>query len=78
MKPFKNRNGNIIEFVKIEEHLYKFTSTGACYWRFGEELDDLQFVDPEGGPFVGIGYIFDNQEVVKILNTKDGVYLKTK
>jgi hypothetical protein len=67
-----NRYGDEYRFVKVDENTY--TIEGSLkHWRYGgkegqEELDfsDLGFVDPSGGPFIGIGYKIDGKRVVRI------------
>jgi hypothetical protein len=68
----RNRYGDEYTFERVDENT--FTITGNLkYWRFGgkedqETLDesDLGFVDPSGGPFIGIGYEIEGRPVVKI------------
>jgi hypothetical protein len=68
----KNRYGNEYWFEQLQPNT--FTIKGELtYWRFGgregqDSLDynDLGFVDPSGGPFIGIGYSIEGRKVVNI------------
>ena len=76
----RNRYGDEYEFVKINANTY--TISGELkYWRYGgkegqESIDDndLGFVDPSGGPFIGIGYIIEGRKVVRIRAFGDEIY----
>jgi hypothetical protein len=68
----KNRYGDEYWFDKIGENLYTIKGD-LKHWRFGgregqEQMDqsDLGFVDPSGGPFIGIGAVIDGRRVVRI------------
>jgi hypothetical protein len=68
----RNRYGNEYTFERVDENTY--TITGELkYWRFGGregqremDLTDLGFVDPSGGPFVGVGSQIEGREIVRI------------
>lgn len=68
----KNRNGTEYKFEKLEDNLYTIVGN-LDYWRYGGkpnagtvDYTDLEFVDPSGGPFIGIGYQIDGRKVIKI------------
>lgn len=68
----KNRHGNEYSFEKISDNTY--TIVGALeYWRYGgregqEQMNfnDLGFVDPSGGPFIGLGMEIEGRKIVHI------------
>lgn len=84
----KNRYNDTIEFTQISENLYKIKSTDVhCKvvdygWRCGiidDDRDNMSFIDPPGGPFIGIGYIIPeiNKKVIEISRDKNiGFILK--
>lgn len=68
----KNRHGQIYSFAKIGDDAYTITGDLQC-WRYGGregqngiDLSDLGFVDPSGGPFIGIGSIIEGRRVRRI------------
>lgn len=68
----RNRHGDEYDFVKVEQNTYTITGN-LKYWRYGgqEGQDDvdynnLGFVDPSGGPFIGIGSQIEGRRVVRI------------
>ena len=68
----KNRNGTEYKFEKLEDNLYTIVGN-LDYWRYGGKPNaatvdyaDLEFVDPSGGPFIGIGYQIEGRKVIKI------------
>lgn len=73
----KNRYGDEYWFDQVQPRLY--TIKGELkYWRFGgkegqERIDDndLGFVDPSGGPFIGIGYMIEGRKVKRISASGD-------
>ena len=68
----RNRYGDEYWFDQLQPNLY--TIKGELkYWRFGgregqEQMDmsDLGFVDPSGGPFIGVGSKIEGREIVNI------------
>lgn len=57
----KNRYGDEYSFELVSENTYTIVGD-LKYWRFGGlenqtelTMDELGFVDPSGGPFIGIG-----------------------
>jgi hypothetical protein len=68
----KNRYGDEYWFDKIGENLYTIKGD-LKHWRFGGregqvkmDQSDLGFVDPSGGPFIGIGAVIEGRRVVQI------------
>lgn len=76
----RNRNGNEYSFQPVTESTY--TIVGELnYWRYGglegqDRLDysNLGFVDPSGGPFIGLGYKIEGRKVVRIRVVFDTIY----
>lgn len=76
----RNRYGVEYRFEKIADSTY--TILGALeYWRYGgqegqEHIDysNLGFVDPSGGPFIGLGYKIEGRKVVRIRMVFDTIY----
>ena len=68
----KNRHGNEYHFEKVDENVY--TIVGELdYWRYGGregqpniDWNDLGFVDPSGGPFIGLGSLIDGRKITRI------------
>ena len=68
----KNRYGDEYSFSQVNENTY--TIVGELkYWRFGgregqETVDDndLGFVDPSGGPFIGLGMNIEGRKITRI------------
>lgn len=79
-----NRNGTEYNFVKVSENTY--TISGALeYWRYGGQngqdhidYDNLGFVDPSGGPFIGIGYPIEGRKVSRIRMVFDTIYFEVE
>lgn len=73
----RNRYGVEYRFEKVADNTY--TIKGALeYWRYGGQegqdsidYDNLGFVDPSGGPFIGIGYMIEGRKVVRIRSRDD-------
>ena len=68
----RNRYGNEYQFVKISDNTYTIIGD-LQYWRYGGlegqeriDYDNLGFVDPSGGPFIGLGYRIEGRKVVRI------------
>jgi hypothetical protein len=68
----RNRYGNEYTFEKVDENTYTIVGE-LSHWRYGgkegqNEMDfsDLGFVDPSGGPFIGIGYPIEGRKVNRI------------
>lgn len=76
----RNRNGDEYSFVKLGENTYTITGD-LNYWRCGGlegqvmlDYSNLGFVDPSGGPFIGIGYRIEGRKVVRISIEGDTIY----
>lgn len=76
----RNRNGDEYNFVKLGENTYTITGD-LNYWRYGGlegqcvlDYSNLGFVDPSGGPFIGIGYKIEGRKVVRISIEGDTIY----
>lgn len=73
----RNRYGVEYTFEKVSDNTY--TIKGALeYWRYGGQegqdsidYDNLGFVDPSGGPFIGIGYMIEGRKVIRIRSRDD-------
>lgn len=74
----KNRYGMNYSFEKIDDTHYRFVIEKARYMRYGGGPDKLEFVDPEGGPFISEGYEIDGRKVVALASTDDGIILEVK
>lgn len=68
----RNRYGEIYSFKQIDENTYTITGD-LKYWRYGgrdgqPEIDfgDLGFVDPSGGPFIGLGMKIEGRKITRI------------
>lgn len=47
---WRNRYGNTVTFRRINKNTWLFDVDNEWPWRFGGD-----FVDPSGGPFIGVG-----------------------
>jgi hypothetical protein len=81
-KKFKNRYGNEYTFEQVDADTYTIKGD-LDYWRYGgkdgEEginEDDLGFVDPSGGPFIGMGYMINGRPVKKISSVNGEIFFK--
>jgi len=68
----KNRHGNEYHFEKVDENVYTIVGD-LDYWRYGGregqpniDWNDLGFVDPSGGPFIGVGGLIDGRKITRI------------
>jgi hypothetical protein len=68
----KNRYGDEYSFDAVDDNTYTIVGD-LKYWRFGGregqpelDLSDLGFVDPSGGPFIGLGMIIEGRKIVRI------------
>lgn len=80
----RNRYGDEYHFEKINENTYTIKGD-LKYWRYGgqegqERLDynDLGFVDPSGGPFIGIGYPIEGRKVSRIRVESDEIFFEVE
>jgi len=74
LRVFKKISDNIIQFEAFETIYY----TGT-----GNDFNDLDSIDPDGGPFIGKGYTIElDNEIYKVIKIKkiyfneDEEYLK--
>ena len=60
--------------LKIEDPFYK------KHTRIIFDKEQIYAVDPPGGPFLSVGHclIKDSQEIIEIINTSLGVFLKLR
>ena len=70
--------------IPVSKNKYKFYTSGESY-RFGpgDILGKmkmlLDFIDPEGGPFIAKGYRISNyEEVISIIQEPGGIYILTE
>ncbi len=78
----KSRYGEDRSFVWVSDNIYRFEGN-THYARFGVKennatMEDLQFFDPDGGPFVSEGYAIGDKRVVRIMSRIDGVYFEVE
>lgn len=76
---FTSRKGDKYSLTKLNENLYK-ANLGE-YLRYGysdKNCTEISFVDPNGGPFIGVNRVFPyNGRVVKrIISNKDGTLIE--
>lgn len=76
----KNRYGVEYDFVKVSNNVYTITGE-LTHWRFGgkegqQHLDanDLGFVDPSGGPFIGLSTLIYGKKVINISAKEGKIY----
>lgn len=84
----KNRYNVEYNFKKISEntYLFDFPKEEMQYCRYGGmegqntiDFKALGFIDPSGGPFIGLGDKFKGQEIVRIfIGEDDKVYLEVQ
>ena len=80
----KNRYGNEYYFEAVDANT--FTIRGELsYWRFGgregqPEMDfnDLGFVDPSGGPYIGLGYMIEGRRVINIRSSGEDIFFQVE
>lgn len=79
----KNRYGIEYNFEKVSDRVYRVVGD-LKYWRYGgqegqSKIDyyNLSFADPQGGPFIGLGYLIDGQKVENIRLDTNGDLLFT-
>ncbi len=68
----KNRYGDEYSFAPVDENTYTIKGD-LKYWRFGGkegqsqmDFSDLGFVDPSGGPFIGVGMKIEGRKITRI------------
>lgn len=80
----RNRYGNEYNFEKVNNNTYTITGD-LKYWRYGGndgedgiDYNNLGFVDPSGGPFIGRGYMIEGRKVVNISMSNDKIFFKVE
>ena len=67
--------------IPVSKNRSKFYTSGQFY-RFGPSEGNpfiLEFIDPEGGPFIAKGYrISDKEEIKEIVQDMTGTYILTE
>ena len=59
-----NRYGYDVNLIKITKDKYRLEFSGV--YRIIGELNNIQAVDPDGGPYISINSLINNQKVEKI------------
>lgn len=59
-----NRYGYDVNLIKITKDKYRLEFSGV--YRIIGELNNIQAVDPDGGPYISINSSINNQKVEKI------------
>ena len=60
--------GEITRLIPLNEYIYEVDFTDNPYpYRliFGEDNETIEAFDPQGGPFMSIGYVIDNKYKIK-------------
>lgn len=80
----RNRYGDEYYFEQVDPVTYTIKGD-LKYWRYGgqegqHEMDfeDLGFVDPSGGPFIGIGYMINGRAVKRIIARDGEIFFEVK
>ena len=74
----KSSYGDVMSFVPVSGNIYKFGGA-ILHCRFGgNDMKDLEFFDPPGGPFISAGYSIDGRKVVRIMAEEDGIYFEVE
>jgi hypothetical protein len=78
----KSRYGKVYSLVPVDKITYKFEGD-TMYCRFGGKenqtgfnYEDLGFFDPDGGPFISVGYKIGDKKVVRIMSRGEGVFFE--
>lgn len=67
---YYNRGGDTIMFEKLDDNTIKMS--GFKYYRTGYNDDDsINFIDPSGGPYIGVGMNLNTY-----FNTKKDMIIK--
>ena len=59
-----NRYGYDVNLIKTAKDKYRLEFSGV--YRIIGELNNIQAVDPDGGPYISINSLINNQKVEKI------------
>lgn len=67
---YQNRDGDNITFEKISDSIVSMS--GFTYYRVGGAENNINFIDPAGGPFIqvgtDVGRYFDGHPKMKVLS----------
>lgn len=65
----QNRYGDEYKFVRLCDDMYRIDGK-LTHWRVGlsETADEIEYVDPSGGPFIKLGMKIGDQPVTKIVH----------
>jgi len=79
----QGRYGVSCTITKAGPNRWKFNCHGSC--RFGSNDNGLTFVDPSGGPFIGIGDTLKSinknlpdEKIISIESDDENIYFITK
>jgi hypothetical protein len=78
----RNRYGNEYGFEAVNANTYRFVGDLQHCRMGGQEgqnaidFEDLGFVDPSGGPFMGLGYKINGRTVTRIRAVGNDVLLE--
>lgn len=78
-----NRHGVTYTLEPVDKNTYRLVGDFGKFWRYGARgkeinYDDLRFIDPSGGPFIGLGSFVDGREVIKISASSSGILLEVR
>lgn len=62
----QNRYGLALFLEEIEPCRWKLTGESPAYISVIGAENDIKAIDPEGGPFIGIGYPIDDEQVTGV------------
>lgn len=63
-----NRDGIGTKFVQIENNVYRLEQDMNLSWGITGTLDNIIAVDPSGGPYITVGYEWNDYVVTDIKN----------
>jgi hypothetical protein len=71
---YTNRYNDNYKWVVENETTYRFEMAGDSmnYCRFGGR-EVVEYFDPSGGPFVGLGMEIDGKPITRLYSTKSGM-----
>lgn len=73
-----NRDGIGTKFVQIEDNVYKLEQNVDLSWGITGTIDDIIAVDPPGGPYITVGYEYNDYVVIDIKNDKGIKFILAK
>ncbi len=68
---YYNRYGDIIVFEKLDDNTIKMSGYQYSRSGFNEDGSKIQFIDPSGGPYIGVGMNLNTY-----FNTKKDMIIK--